>query len=413
MISGILEQRAPGPSAASALAPPEREALAALMGWLDSSGSRARLRVGRDATGERGAFAAAPIAEGDVVVEVPLPYIITRDLAVASDAGRAIDAAGVKLGCDHAYLAAFLLQERRDEGSFFRPYLDALPTSYPGLPVLFGDDDLALLRGSSALPWIRRMQAAIAAEHGALRRVRAFERLTLSDFLWARLAVSTRVFSLDIGGRKTEGLVPLADMLNHRRERETRWAYDDRAGAFVVTALRAFRPGDPVRQSYGRKGNARLFASYGVAPDDDGGDEAEITLSIPAGDPLLREKLAVLGWRDARVAFPLPAAAEQDGFAAALAALRVACASGEELARIAGRGGTAEAPVSARNEDAALAALAAACEAALAGFETTIEEDDALLCAPGLSENQRRCVRVRRGEKRVLRRALERARRPR
>jgi hypothetical protein len=55
-------------------------------------------------------------------------------------------------------------------------------------------------------------------------------------------------------------------------------------------------------------------------------------------------------------------------------------------------------------------ALAAACEASLAAFETSIEDDDARLGDPALPENARRCMLVRRGEKRVLRHHLSLAR---
>jgi protein-histidine N-methyltransferase len=96
-----------------------------------------------------------------------------------------------------------------------------------------------------------------------------------------------------------------------------------------------------------------------------------------------------------------------------LSFLRIACATGEELSRLCAGAAPATAalrPVSARNEEAALGALAAACEASLAAFETSIEDDDARLGDPALPENARRCMLVRRGEKRVLRHHLSLAR---
>jgi len=38
--------------------------------------------------------------------------------------------------------------------------------------------------------------------------------------VWARLVVITRIFGLNIDGKKTDGLVAYADMLNHKRPRE-------------------------------------------------------------------------------------------------------------------------------------------------------------------------------------------------
>lgn len=38
-----------------------------------------------------------------------------------------------------------------------------------------------------------------------------------ADFVWARMVVITRIFGMTIKGNATDGLVPMADMLNHRR----------------------------------------------------------------------------------------------------------------------------------------------------------------------------------------------------
>ena len=41
-------------------------------------------------------------------------------------------------------------------------------------------------------------------------------KYTLNDFLWARTAVASRQFLLKIDNKLTSGLVPIADMLNHK-----------------------------------------------------------------------------------------------------------------------------------------------------------------------------------------------------
>jgi histone-lysine N-methyltransferase SETD3 len=64
-----------------------------------------------------------------------------------------------------------------------------------------------------------------------------------------------------INGVKTDGLVPMADMLNHRRPRETSWTYDDLRGAFTITALRSMGRGEQIYDSYGRKCNSRFFVN--------------------------------------------------------------------------------------------------------------------------------------------------------
>ena len=40
---------------------------------------------------------------------------------------------------------------------------------------------------------------------------------SFTEFCWARMTASSRIFGMKIDGKKTDAFVPLADMLNHRR----------------------------------------------------------------------------------------------------------------------------------------------------------------------------------------------------
>ena len=49
-----------------------------------------------------------------------------------------------------------------------------------------------------------------------------------------------------IDGTKTDGLVPMADMLNHKRPRETKWTYDQDESGFTIISLQQMQRGDQV-----------------------------------------------------------------------------------------------------------------------------------------------------------------------
>jgi histone-lysine N-methyltransferase SETD3 len=386
-----------------------------LLRWLERHGaSSAPLTIASDPRAGRAVVAAAPIAADDVVLRIPLRLLLTTRIARASAVGRAIAASIVPPPGNHTFLAAYLLQERGKPRARFRPYLDSLPAAFPTLPIFFGPRELALLEGSSSLEKIAYRRAALRRDHRALRRAVPAFRSSLDDFVWARSCVITRVFGLTIGGHKTEVLVPLADMLNHERDAETHWTYDDGAGAFVLTARRDFRAGEPVHDSYGRKSNARFFVHYGFTLDDnDGDEEAVIRLALPRDAPLAAEKSRLLDAVPGRSrAVQIPAFDDEDGAVEALSFLRVACATPRELELL-----TAVPldvrrvpPVNGRNESTAMGLLAAACDEALRAFPTTVEQDDDLLREGALSPNARNAVVMRRGEKRVLSRFIRLAR---
>ena len=96
------------------------------------------------------------------------------------------------------------------------------------MPIFFDEDELKLLKGSFSIRKIIDRQEELKEEYDNIcRHVPDFRQYKLEEFVWARLVVITRIFGLVVKGNKTDGLVPMADMLNHKRPRETSWSYDD------------------------------------------------------------------------------------------------------------------------------------------------------------------------------------------
>jgi len=77
------------------------------------------------------------------------------------------------------------------------------------------------------------------------------------------MTVASRIFGIKIQGKKTDCFCPFADMLNHRRPRQTQWFYSDEHQAFIIQALENIEQGEEVYDSYGRKCNSRFLLNYG------------------------------------------------------------------------------------------------------------------------------------------------------
>lgn len=107
----------------------------------------------------------------------------------------------------------------------------------------------------------------------------SFERFTLEKFCEARLLVSSRVFGIVMEGLKTDALVPMADMLNHRLPKQTSWYYCDRQKGFVIKSMKEIPAGHEVFDSYGQKCNSRFLLHYGfVLPNNPHNEVVTITL---------------------------------------------------------------------------------------------------------------------------------------
>ncbi|WP_223645696.1 SET domain-containing histone-lysine N-methyltransferase [Corallococcus sp. EGB] len=378
--------------------------------WSRQAGaSFPKLRVGHLEGDERGVFAKVPIAPGEEVLRVPRACLVTLEVARASDIGRLIDAHAPGTS-EECYLAAFLLQEQEREDSAWKPYLDVLPRSFPHLPLFFDAQELSLLQGSSALREVARWRELLLARYVALaERVPGFARFTPEAYLWAQHVLISRTFGLTVAGTLTRCFVPVADMLNHRASPRLAWGNTEEGDAFVLVAREPVAAGEELHISYGVKPSCRFLLSYGFVPEDNPDDTLVLYLGVPedAVEAEGKRELLALATPASRRRFEVPLHSGHSSTVAMFSFLRVACANARELTRLTEEAreeqGLGEvAPLSAETEERVFRSLHDACEARLAGFGTTLEEDERLLREADLSRNARNCLLLRRGEKRLL-----------
>jgi histone-lysine N-methyltransferase SETD3 len=98
------------------------------------------------------------------------------------------------------------------------------------------------------------------------------------------MMVSSRIFGMNILGKKTDGFVPMADMLNHKRPKQTSWTYTDEKEGFVIEALKDIPRNEQVYDSYGKKCNSRFFLNYGFIVENNDGNEVPIKVYYPESD---------------------------------------------------------------------------------------------------------------------------------
>lgn len=383
--------------------------LATLLRWLEDGGARLpKLHIARQENGERSVLARSDIASGEAVLQVPRSHLITLEVARSSDIGRLIQS-HINPDNEEIYLASFLLQEKVRPDSFWKPYVDTLPEAFPHVPLFFGDSERALLKGSFLLTLLEFQGYTLRQDHALLcQKVPGYERFSLEEFAWARLSVSSRNFGLKVGGLQGRALVPLADMLNHRRPPDVLWDTSADGQFFVMTAQNAVASGLEIHDSYGAKSNDLLLLHFGFVASDNEQDELFLSLGLPEGTAMASAKQKLLGLSSptARQPFKVPLQLEHASTQRMFSFLRVACAAPLELPRLAPRlltGLGSIKPLGVANEERVLRALGAACEARLAAFDTSLDEDERLLREETLSYNARSCVLLRREEKRMLR----------
>lgn len=401
---------------------PDSDVFTRMVHWLKDGGAIfPKLYLQYYGQDYRGVHCLTKVPIDDMVLYVPFQYIMTSEVAKESDIGRAITESGVDLRSKHSYLAAYLLQEKHKKGSsqpsFWEPYLNILPAKYANMPIFFEEDTLSELQGSFCLGKIADRIDSLRREYDNIyKAVPAFAKFTHEEFVWARLVVITRIFGLVIEGNKTDGLVPYADMLNHKRPRETKWTFDDAKYGFVITSLKTIQRGEQIFDSYGRKCNSRFFVNYGFALDDNsdaeaGGNdnEAVVRAALSPDDPAYHMKIRFVGGREqlGRREFQIPANYKEKKCKELFGFVRLLVAQDSELMLLASADSAKVdefEPLSVRNEVAALAHLKQIATEALSKYSTTFEHDKQLLASGTLEvfSNKRNCVVQRCGEKEVL-----------
>jgi len=352
-------------------------------------------------------------AEEDILY-VPHDLVMTSEVARKSRIGQEIINSGLVLRSRHSFIAAYLLQEKKKPDSYWKPYIDILPEKYDTVPLFFSEEQLQLLEGSMAINKIDDRHQSLKLEYNNIcAKSPSFTCNTYQEFVWARLVVITRIFGMVIDNVKTEGLVPMADMLNHKRPRQTKWTYVQARRGFVITSLQPIGRNLEVFDSYGRKCNSRFFINYGFVPEANEDNEAIVSFSLDPEDAAFKEKKGLSGSRNLEIekCFQIPMQYDDinNKVKECFSYLRFLVASKQELQNYFPIKESFRIneiwPISPANEQRVLKAMSDAAKNTLSGFPDSLEHDEKLLkdheAYPKFA-NCRNIILMRRGEKAVL-----------
>lgn len=265
----------------------EREKIGKLLAWLQTAGAEfSHLSIRYCCTDNRTVQSVVYLPAYSQILYVPRTHLITLQMACAAPIGRVLAAASLR-SPKHSLLAAFLLYEDSNQHSFWRPFLDLLPQRFDSYPTNYSEAELNLLQNSPFAALISEKIHSIETDYKFICGFEPdFERFSLSDFTRMRHILSSRTFAMTIDGEATDGLVPFADMLNHKRPQRTTWRYDSTANGFVVQTLEDIGRGEEVQVSYGRKSNYRFLLSYGFLVDQNDTREYPLDVTLDLHDPV-------------------------------------------------------------------------------------------------------------------------------
>ena len=231
----------------------------------------------------RGVLAKSNILKDEIIMTIPKDCLISLETAFETSYGKKIgEFMYNELNSPkHCLLTSFLLYEEKNPK--YKYYFDLLPRDYSNFPIFYTNKELDYLKGSPFLSQILEKKEDMKADYNKLcEYLPDYKQFSYLKFCEARVLISSRIFGIAINDNKTDVLAPFADLLNHKRPRQTQWYYDDNLESFVIQATENIKEGSEIFDSYGKKTNARFLLNYGFCLDDN--DTSEFLLTVVFND---------------------------------------------------------------------------------------------------------------------------------
>ena len=239
----------------------------------------------------RGVLAKNNIVKDEIIMTIPKDCLISLETAFETEYGKKIGEFMYKElnSPKHCLLTAFLLYEEKNPK--YKYYFDLLPKDFSNFPIFYTQKELEYLKGSPFLLQILEKKDDMKNDYVKLcKYLPDFKQFSYLKFCHARLLISSRIFGISINDNKTDVLAPFADLLNHKRPRQTQWYYDDDLDSFVIQATEDIKEGEEIFDSYGRKTNARFLLNYGFCLEDNDTSEFLMTINFNENYPLFEQK---------------------------------------------------------------------------------------------------------------------------
>jgi histone-lysine N-methyltransferase SETD3 len=187
----------------------------------------------------RGVVLKKNLSKDEIFIKIPKDLLISLEVAKSFPEGQQVSNFMYTLNSPkHCLLTTFVLYERLKKNSKWKSYFEILPKDYTNFPIFFDEEELNLLKGSPFLNTILEKKEDIEKDYKRIcELVTGFSSHSFRDFCEIRMAVSSRIFGIKIENKKTDVLAPFADLLNHKRPRQTHWLYDEGLKSFVIQAL--------------------------------------------------------------------------------------------------------------------------------------------------------------------------------
>ncbi|XP_072980955.1 ribulose-1,5 bisphosphate carboxylase/oxygenase large subunit N-methyltransferase, chloroplastic [Typha angustifolia] len=372
--------------------------------------------------------ASEDLQAGDVAFSVPNSLVVTLDRVLGNESIAELLTTS-KLS-ELACLALYLMYEKKQgKQSVWYPFIRELDRQRGRgqlaveSPLLWSESELSYLNGSPTRAEVLEREEGIRREYneldtvwfmaGSLFKQYPFdiptEAFPFEIFKQAFVAVQSCVVHLQkVSLARRFALVPLGPpLLAYKSNCKAMLTAADDAVQLVVD--RPYKAGEPIAVWCGPQPNSRLLLNYGFVDEDNPYDRIVIEASLNMEDPQYQEKRMV-AQKNGKLAvqvFQVHVGREKEAISEMLPFLRLGYVSDpDEMSSVISSQGPI-CPVSACMERAVFDQLVDYFTSRLAGYPTTLSEDEAMLADGNLNPKKHVAVQLLKLEKKMLHACLQ------
>ncbi|KAI8149570.1 hypothetical protein BJV82DRAFT_588486 [Fennellomyces sp. T-0311] len=207
--------------------------------------SRCNLSHGKLTTFLIGMMATSDIQSGEVIVSVPKQFLISNDTLQKAYGPNPLTM--------HQLLALHLCFLKRDPNSWWKPYVDLLPSHFNTMPVKYPKvlaDHLPTSLKDEVSQQIKKLESDYASASRFLKSRQGDEHIGYEEYEWAWLCVNTRCIHLSTMDATAKGgniaMAILLDFLNHSWEAKIESGFNVRTQCFEIRTMTPYKKGEQV-----------------------------------------------------------------------------------------------------------------------------------------------------------------------
>ncbi|GAB6031701.1 Histone-lysine N-methyltransferase setd3 [Chamberlinius hualienensis] len=243
------------------------------------------------------------IEEGSLWLTVPRQLMVAASDLNSTDLADVLKKDPITKHFPQVGLALFILHERFDSNSKYKPYLDILPSSYDTV-LYFSVAEFEELKGCSCLDEALKHYRHIVRQYAYFWQMfnnveeKSFtlrEHFSFNSYRWAVSTVMTRQNAIPSsnGSESVISLIPVWDMCNHLHG-QVSTDFNLERNELLCYAQKRISKGDQIFISYGERSNGEFFVYNAFVSKINPNDSVVLKLGISKDDQLATRKTSIL-----------------------------------------------------------------------------------------------------------------------